>query len=133
MGNYTSIPEEYGVDLYTLLDSGDSIDKAVTRKVTAYEIKFYLQDNTSQWIDLSDRVDVEGVNRLISLASLTIKAEDKEDGGSFSTTLSGVSLDNHDGFFDDHIESSLQEAGTGDTADFAESKNWQENVGFKIH
>jgi len=131
MGNYTSIPEEYGVDLYTLLDSGDSIDKAVTRKVTAYEIKFYLQDNTSQWIDLSDRVDVEGVNRLISLASLTIKAEDKEDGGSFSTTLSGVSLDNHDGFFDDHIESSLQEAGTGDTADFAESKNWQENVFYR--
>lgn len=133
MGNYASIPEDVGVELYTLLDLGDTIDKAVNRKVNAYEIKFYLQDDnsTAKWIDLSDRVDSEGVNRLVSLASMTIKSEDKEDGSSFSTNTSGVTLDNHDGFFDDHIQSSLQEVGTGAAVDLNESVNWQENVFYR--
>ncbi|MBC8527292.1 MAG: hypothetical protein H8D22_10670, partial [Candidatus Cloacimonetes bacterium] len=128
MAKTYAITEEIGVNLYKTLGLGDTVDKAIERKIISYELKFYIEDDSNQWIDFSDRIDDKGTNRLVSLASMQIRVEGKGDGNSFSTTMSKVTLDNHDGYFEDTMPTTLEEAGTGNSSSFDSTYGVSESI-----
>jgi hypothetical protein len=94
--------------------------------ILSYEIKSYIQDSNGVYVDFSDRAEVNGANRLVSVGSITQSSEGKTGTGSFYTTISNIVMDNHDNFWDAPI-TGLKTV-TGATASFDVTKGGHMSV-----
>ena len=68
-----------------------------------YEIKFYIQDKNKRWVDFSNRLGQAG-NRLKGISTISHKTESKTYGGVILSSISSVTMDNSDGFWDNPDE-----------------------------
>jgi len=106
--------------------SDEIIAKLKSLGILSYEIKSYIQDSNGVYVDFSDRTEVNGTNRLVSVGSITQSSEGKTGTGSFYTTISNIVMDNHDNFWDAPI-TGLKTV-TGATASFDVTKGGHMSV-----
>lgn len=94
--------------------------------ILSYEIKVYIQDSNGVYVDFSDREELDGTNRLMSIGSITHASEGKTATGSFYTTVGDIVMDNNDNFWDEPI-TGLKTV-TGATASFDVTKGGHMSV-----
>jgi len=75
-----------------------ALKDALEGQILSYEIKFYIQDDNANWVDFSDRAEVNGRNMLKKMGSITHTAE--RIRGQLQQRLSSVTVSNGDGFWD---------------------------------
>jgi len=90
-----------------------------------YEIKFYIQDKNKRWVDFSNRLGQAG-NRLKGISTISHKTESKTYGGVILSSISSVTMDNSDGFWDNPDEWQNLRTIDGYTAEWNVSTNGRE-------
>ena len=90
-----------GTDLIT-----QALKDALEEEIVSYELKFYIQDDNSNWVDLTDRTESNGRNALRRLGNLTFSAERMR--GQLQQSMGRVVLDNTDNFWDSPIPASVK-------------------------
>lgn len=83
------------------------------------KLEIYIRDNTGTWVDFTDRFSKDS-NGLEQMSNLVKSLADDISGSVFRTSLTKITLDNSD-FFWDSLEN-----WDGDYSDFTSSKNGYE-------
>lgn len=82
-----------GADMTT-----QALKDAVERQISNFDLKFYIQDEAAAWVDFTDRMEWRGKNQLRKIGQLSYTAERRV--GALRQTISNVTLDNSDHFWD---------------------------------
>jgi len=98
------------------------------RTALSYNIKFYIKDQNNEWVDFTDRLEKQSKYKLSSIGSITHSTESKSVGGVFLSSLSDVTMDNSDGFWDTPNSWEGLKTIYNNTAVFSNSKNGKEKV-----
>lgn len=96
------------------------------RTILSYNVKFYIQDSGHTWVDFTDRLEKQGKYKLSSIGSVSHSTETKAIGGTFTSSISDVVMDNSDSFWDDPSMWSTLKTINNTTAIFNTSKNGRE-------
>ena len=75
----------------------ESLIQAIQSKVSAYELKLYIQDSNYNWVDFSDRANINGRNQLRKIGNISYSSEGLQ--GNIRQRVSTLVLDNSDGFW----------------------------------
>jgi len=68
---------------------------------TSYGIKVYIADSTGEYCDFTDKIRSQGEDRLVEIGNIQFANESKNVGGVYTSSIGSVTMDNHDGFWDD--------------------------------
>lgn len=102
----TSLTDSGGI-LYKGTDLiSQALKDALEESIVSYDLKFYIQDNNSNWIDFTDRTESSGRNALRRLGNITFSAERLR--GQLQQTIGRVVLDNTDNFWDSPFPPTLK-------------------------
>jgi hypothetical protein len=114
-----------------------ALKDALEGQILSYDIKFYIQDDNSNYVDMTERSEVNGRNMLRKIGAITHTAERQR--GQVQSKISSVVMHNGDGFFDRPMPSSLKATldtnfdtlSTPVTASFPTSNGGKESVFFR--
>lgn len=92
----------YGTDM----GISRALKDALEENLTSWELKFYIQDKNSNWVDFTDRANWRGKNQLRKVGSITYSGE--RGYGGLTQKVNEVVLDNTDGFWDKPFPTTLK-------------------------
>jgi len=104
----------------------------------ANRIKVYIQDSNSEYVDFTNRVDLDVKDRLVSLGTVSHSTEKKAFASSFESSMSQLVMDNTDGFWDNPDAWDSLTTVNNNTAVFDKSENqgevllWNQKCKIKI-
>jgi hypothetical protein len=103
------------------------------KTIQSFNIKFYIQDQGTttrdpEWVDFTDKLKKQGKYKLSNIGTISHSTESKAVGGVFLSSISDVSMENADGFWDNPSDWSDLKTIYGNTASFSTSKHKREMV-----
>ncbi len=103
------------------------------KTIQSFNIKFYIQDQGTttrdpEWVDFTDKLKKQGKYKLSNIGTITHSTESKAVGGVFLSSISDVSMENADGFWDNPSDWSDLKTIYGNPVSFSTSKNKREMV-----
>jgi|GEM_PF-5112744 len=94
--------------------------------ILSFNVKFYIQDANKHWVDFTDKLERRGKYKLADIGSISHTTETQAIGGNFTSSISNVSMDNSDGFWDDPSQWQSLKTINSSSATFNVSKNGRE-------
>jgi len=90
-----------GTDLATA-----ALKQALEEVIVTYDLKFFIQDDNSNWVDFTERSEHRGRNALRKLGNITYSAERLQ--GQLQQSVGRIVLSNEDGFWDRPFPATLK-------------------------
>lgn len=116
----------------------DSRLVAETDPVVGKTMKVFIKDDNGEWIDFSDRFNQKGIDKLADYGVFKHASERKGGLPILESTVSSVTLDNTDGFFDGRAVNLTTELGSDasfeTSSDEGTETSWRRReVKFEVH